>query len=136
MSNMSNPPEPNPDETPDETSEAVQPSTGRRVNDTVDEMATSIRDFMTKVPETFNKAVERALNVREATVLLKLNENVAESLDKLVTAEIFKSRADAAAFLVEEGIRGQAPLFNRIQAKLDEIERLRDELRHSIPAED
>jgi hypothetical protein len=113
----------------------AQPSTGRRVNDTVDDMATSIRDFMTKVPETINKAVERALNVREATVLLKLNENVAEALDTLVTSGVFKSRADAAAFLVEEGIRAQTPLFVRIQAKLNEIERLREELRHSIAAE-
>ena len=110
-------------------------STGRRVNETVDDMATSIRDFMTKVPETINKAVERALNVREATVLLKLNENVAEALDTLVTSGVFKSRADAAAFLVEEGIRAQTPLFIRIQAKLNEIERLREELRHSIAEE-
>jgi hypothetical protein len=127
---MSNPQDPNQDESP----APVQPSAGRRVNETVDEVASSIRDFMTKVPETFNKAVERALNVREATVLLKLNEHVAEALDKLVTAEIFKSRADAAAFLVEEGIKAQSPLFARIQAKLDEIERLREELRRSIPA--
>lgn len=110
----------------------AQPASGRRVNDTVDEMASSIRDFVTKVPETINKAVERALNVRDATVLLKLNEQVAEALDTLVTAGIFKNRADAAAFLVEEGIAAQAPLFNRIRAKLDEIERLREELRHSI----
>ena len=127
-----NPQDPNHENDP---SVPAQSSTGRRVNETVDDMATSIRDFMTKVPETINKAVERALNVREATVLLKLNENVAEALDTLVTSGVFKSRADAAAFLVEEGIRAQTPLFIRIQAKLNEIERLREELRHSIAEE-
>ena len=127
-----NPQDPNRE---NDASVPAQSSTGRRVNETVDDLATSIRDFMTKVPETINKAVERALNVREATVLLKLNENVAEALDTLVTAGVFKSRADAAAFLVEEGIRAQTPLFIRIQAKLNEIERLRDELRHSIAEE-
>jgi Arc/MetJ-type ribon-helix-helix transcriptional regulator len=108
------------------------PSTGGRVGDTVDEMASTIRDFVNKVPETINKAVERALNVRDATVLLRVSESVADSIDRLVTSGVFKSRAEAAAFLVEEGIKAQAPLFARIQLKMEEIEKLRDELRHSI----
>ena len=108
------------------------PSTGTRVGETVDEMASTIRDFVNKVPETINKAVERALNVRDATVLLRVSEGVADSIDKLVTSGVFKSRAEAAAFLVEEGIKAQAPLFARIQAKMEEIEKLREELRHSI----
>lgn len=107
-------------------------SSGGRVGETVDEMASTIRDFVNKVPETINKAVERALNVRDATVLLRVSESVADSIDRLVTSGVFKSRAEAAAFLVEEGIKAQAPLFARIQAKMEEIERLRDELRHSI----
>jgi len=108
------------------------PTAGRRVNDTVDDMASSFRDFVNKVPETINKAVERALNVRDSTVLLRLSEPVSESVDTLVTAGVFKNRAEAAAFLVEEGIKAQSPLFGRIQAKLEEIQRLRDELRHSL----
>jgi len=107
-------------------------STSGRVGETVDEMASTIRDFVNKVPETINKAVERALNVRDATVLLRLSESVADSIDKLVTSGVFKSRAEAAAFLVEEGIKAQAPLFTRIQAKMEEIEKLREDLRHSI----
>ena len=108
---------------------------GRRVNDTVDDISSSFRDFVNKVPETINKAVERALNVRDSTVLLRLSEPVSESVDTLVTAGVFKNRAEAAAFLVEEGIKAQSPLFNRIQAKLEEIQRLRDELRHSLSPE-
>ncbi len=110
----------------------VAPPSGSRVGDTVDEMASTIREFVTKVPETINKAVERALNVRDATLLIKLNESVADSIDKLVTSGVFKSRAEAAAFLIEEGIKSQGVLFSRIQAKMEEIEKLRDELRHSL----
>ena len=110
-------------------------ASGRRVNDTVDDISSSFRDFVNKVPETINKAVERALNVRDSTVLLRLSEPVSESVDTLVTAGVFKNRAEAAAFLVEEGIKAQSPLFNRIQAKLGEIQRLRDELRHSLSPE-
>ena len=110
----------------------VAPPSGSRVGDTVDEMASTIREFVTKVPETINKAVEKALNVRDATLLIKLNESVADSIDKLVTSGVFKSRAEAAAFLIEEGIKSQGLLFTRIQAKMEEIEKLRDELRHSL----
>ncbi|MEP7271164.1 MAG: hypothetical protein ABI882_06645 [Acidobacteriota bacterium] len=120
---------------PNREGEGQVPTTttpGRRVNDTVEDVTSSFRDFVNKVPETINKAVERALNVRDSTVLLRLSEPVSESVDTLVTAGVFKNRAEAAAFLVEEGIKAQSPLFDRIASKLGEIQRLRDELRNSV----
>lgn len=108
------------------------PPAGSRVGDTIDDLTSTIRDFVSKVPETINKAVERALNVRDTTVLLRLSDQTSDSLDTLVSAGIFRNRAEAAAFLIDEGIQTQAPLFQRIQSKLSEIERLRDELRHSV----
>lgn len=119
----------------DEIQVPATTGSGRRVNDTVDDVTSSFRDFVNKVPETINKAVERALNVRDSTVLLRLSEPVSESVDTLVTAGVFKNRAEAAAFLVEEGIKAQHALFGRIAAKLEEIQRLRDELRHSLSPE-
>jgi len=107
-----------------------QPHSGPR--ETLDDVTSAIRDFVTKMPETINKAVERALNVRDTTVLLRLGEKDSEALDTLVSAGIFTSRAEAATFLIGEGIKAQAPLFGRIQSKLDEIERLRGELRQSV----
>lgn len=114
--------------------QAPQP-TGNRVGDTIDDVTSTIRDFVSKVPETINKAVERALNVRDTTVLMRLSDQTSDSLDTLVSAGIFRNRAEAAAFLIDEGIKTQAPLFQRIQSKLSEIERLRDELRHSVSPE-
>lgn len=102
---------------------------------TVDEVFNAIRDFVTKAPETINKAVERALNVKDTTVLLRLGEKESDALDTLVSAGIFKSRMDAANFLIAEGIKSQAALFSRIQSKLDEIERLRNELRETVAPE-
>jgi len=108
---------------------------GNRVSDTVDDVTSAIRDFVSKVPETINKAVERALNVRDTTVLLRLSEASSDAVDTLVSSGIFKTRSEAAAFLVDEGIKAQATLFQRIQSKLGEIERLREELRHSVSPE-
>jgi hypothetical protein len=52
-----------------------------------------------------------------------------------VSAGVFRSRGEAAAFLIEEGIKAQSALFQRIQDKLTEIEKLRADLRTSISPE-
>lgn len=111
------------------------PPASSRAGETLDEITSTLRDLFNRVPETVNKAVERAMNVRDTTVLVRLSDASSDSIDTLVSAGIFKGRADAAAFLIEEGIKGQAPLFQRIQDKLSEIERLRDELRHSVASD-
>ena len=108
------------------------PHSSSRAAETLEDITSTIRDLFNRVPETVNKAVERAMNVRDTTVLVRLSESSSDSIDTLVSAGIFKGRADAAAFLIEEGIKAQMPLFQRIQEKLGEIEKLRDELRNSV----
>jgi hypothetical protein len=105
---------------------------GSRAGETLDEITSTLRDLFNRVPETFNKAVERAINVRDTTVLIRLNDEASDKLDTLVSAGVFRSRAEAAAFLIEEGIKAQTSLFQRIQDKLTEIEKLRSDLRNSI----
>ncbi|HWQ36163.1 MAG TPA: hypothetical protein VNQ79_25220 [Blastocatellia bacterium] len=109
---------------------------GSRSHEPVDfNLADALRDLVNKVPETVNRAVERALNVRDTTVLIRLSDASSDAIDKLVTAGVFKSRAETAAFLIDEGIRAQSALFQRIEDKMAEIERLRDELRRSVKPE-
>lgn len=98
-------------------------------------LADALRDLVNKVPETVNKAVERALNVRDTTVLVRLSDESSDQLDKLIMAGVFKGRAEAAAFLIDEGIKAQGALFQRINDKMAEIERLRAELRQSVKPE-
>jgi Arc/MetJ-type ribon-helix-helix transcriptional regulator len=115
---------------------AQQPqSGGSRAGDTIEEITSTLRDLFNRVPETVSKAVERAINVRDTTVLLRLGEESSDKLDTLVSAGVFRSRAEAAVFLIDEGIKAQSPLFQRIQDKLGEIEKLREELRTSISPE-
>jgi hypothetical protein len=108
------------------------PPSGR---DTIEDIASTLRDLFNRVPETVNKAVERAINVKDTTVLVRLNDEASDKLDKLVAAGVFKNRMEATSFLLEEGIKAQAPLFQRIQDKLSEIERIRTELRNSVAPE-
>jgi hypothetical protein len=117
------------------TSQTRNQGAGSRAGETIDEITSSLRDLFNRVPDTFSKAVERAINVRDTTVLLRLGDEASDKLDTLVSAGVFKSRAEAAAFLVEEGIKAQNALFQRIQDKLTEIEKLRAELRASVSPE-
>jgi len=110
-------------------------SSGSRASDTIDDITSTLRDLFSRVPESVNKAVERALNVRDTTVLIRLSDASSDAIDTLVSAGIFKGRAEAAAFLIDEGIKAQSPLFQRIQNKLSEIERIREELRTSVSPE-
>ena len=117
------------------TSQNRQQGSGSRAGETIDEITSTLRDLFNRVPDTFSKAVERAINVRDTTVLLRLSDESSDKVDTLVSAGVFRSRAEAAAFLVEEGIKAQSALFQRIQDKLTEIEKLRSELRTSISPE-
>jgi hypothetical protein len=50
----------------------------------------------------------------------------------LVQGGVFRTRAEAAAFLIGEGIKTQTALLERVEQKLSEIERLRAELRGMV----
>ncbi len=117
------------------TSTPKQQGSGSRAGETLDDITSSLRDLFNRVPDTFSKAVERAINVRDTTVLIRLSDESSDKVDTLVSAGVFRSRAEAAAFLIDEGIKAQASLFQRIQDKLTEIEKLRSELRNSISPE-
>jgi hypothetical protein len=117
------------------TTQARHQGAGGRAGETIDEITSTLRDLFSRVPDTFSKAVERAMNVRDTTVLLRLSDESSDKVDTLVSAGVFRSRGEAAAFLIEEGIKAQSALFQRIQDKLTEIEKLRSELRTSISPE-
>ncbi|MBO0801204.1 MAG: hypothetical protein J2P31_20485 [Blastocatellia bacterium] len=110
-------------------------SSGSKASETIEDITATLRDLFNRVPESVSKAVDRALNYRDTTILVRLSDSSSDAIDTLVSAGIFKGRAEAAAFLIDEGIKAQAALFQRIQSKLSEIERIRQELRSSVTPE-
>ena len=89
-------------------------------------------DVLTKATESIGKAIESALSARDHVVMVRVNDESLRQLDALVQSGIFKSRSEAAAFLISEGIKAQQPLFERIAERIKEIERLRSELKDII----
>ena len=102
--------------------------------------ASSVRDIASRIPESLSaigrdisRTIERAISAKDDYVVaVKVSPAAQEKVDQLVAAGIFRNRAEAAGFLVEEGIKTQSALFERVQQKLAEIERLRAELRGMV----
>ncbi len=63
---------------------------------------------------------------------VKVSAAAQERLDDLIQAGVFDTRAEAAAYLIEKGIKAETRLFDAVQQKLSEIERLRSELRNLV----
>src|ERR1044071_1534295 len=64
----------------------------------------------------------------EKVVSVKVSAEAQEALDLLLQAGRFDDPADAAGFLLEEGVKAQSELLWVIREKLSEIERLRCQL--------
>jgi Arc/MetJ-type ribon-helix-helix transcriptional regulator len=103
-------------------------------------MHSSVRDIASRIPESLSsigrdisRTIERAMSAKDDYVVaVKVSPEAQDRLEQLVQAGVFRNRAEAAAFLIDEGIRSQSALFERVQQKLGEIERLRAELRGMI----
>jgi len=97
----------------------------------------SMRDMAARIPEQLSaigrdisRTIERAISAKDDYMLaVKVSQDAQIKLGQLVQAGVFGTRAEAAAFLIDQGIKSQGPLFERVEQKLAEIERLRAELR-------
>jgi Arc/MetJ-type ribon-helix-helix transcriptional regulator len=100
----------------------------------------SVRDIASRIPESLSaigrdisRTIERAMSAKDDYVVaVKISPEAQDKLEQLVQAGVFRNRAEAAGFLIDEGIKTQSALFERVQQKLAEIERLRAELRGLI----
>ena len=110
------------------------------INDDTSRAASSVRDIASRIPESLSaigrdisRTIEKAISAKDDYVVaVKVSPESQDKLEALVQAGVFRSRAEAAGFLIEEGIKTQSALFERVNQKLSEIERLRAELRGLI----
>jgi len=110
-----------------------------RVQSSVREMASRIPESLSSIGRDISRTIERAIAAKDDYVVaVKVSQEAQDKLEQLVQAGVFRSRAEAAAFLIDEGIRVQTKegLFDRVREKLSEIERLRAELRGMISKEE
>jgi hypothetical protein len=85
-----------------------------------------------KQVEGLGKELGKALQDRANVVMVRVNNESLAYLDMLVEADVTKSRSESAAFLINEGIKVNGTLFNRIREITDQIAALKAQLRESV----
>ena len=99
------------------------------------EIGGQVERFASKTIESVKKTIDKALKSRNRVLTIRVNDEANEKLSTLVDAGLFKSRSESAAFLIEEGIKHQVNLFNKISKQMEKIKKLQEELRGIISEE-
>src|ERR1043165_3712141 len=91
-------------------------------------VGSSVRDMASRIPEQLSaigrdisRTIERAISAKDDYMLaVRVSQDAQVKLGQLVQAGVFGTRAEAAAFLIDEGIKTQGALFERVEQKLAE----------------
>ena len=105
--------------------------TGNGFRDFVDGTAKIAVGVGSTLGETF-KGLAGVFTGRNHVVMVRVNDDSLKRIDQLVEAGVFRSRSESAAYLIARGAVADAALFERLEAKVDEINRLRGELREML----
>lgn len=112
-----------PDTTDETTAEATESPSER---------GEGLKSAIERGMESLSKALNSALENRGNVVMVRVNDEALQHLDMLVEAEVTSSRSESAAFLINEGIRANAALFDKIRDITEQIAALREQLRESV----
>lgn len=124
--------EPSAGESGKATGNGASAKAGRSV---LEDFGDRVGGFASKTLESVKKTIDRALSSRNTVLTIRVNDIANERLTMLVDSGLFKSRSESAAFLIDEGIKHQDVLFKKITKKMDQINKLKDELKGIIGEE-
>ena len=85
-----------------------------------------------KVREKVLMKLGHRLGGRGNVVMTRLNDDDLKKIDSLVEVEIFKSRSEAAAFFIKEGIQSRTDLVEKVMPTVEKIRELRKQARESL----
>ena len=76
------------------------------------------------------------LDDRGNVVMTRLNDDDLRNIDALVEVEVFKSRSEAAAFFIKEGIQARKDLFERVMPTVEKIRELKGQAKKALSKEE
>jgi hypothetical protein len=88
------------------------------------------------IGESLKETLQGALSARNNVVMVRLNKESLIKLDDLVESGIVRSRSEAAAFLIGEGVKARSGLYDRISEKTAQIRKTKEELRDLLGGDD
>ncbi|MFX1416530.1 MAG: hypothetical protein ACFFC0_06935 [Promethearchaeota archaeon] len=72
---------------------------------------------------------ELVVEKREVPVTIRMNSGVVELLDALIELDIFESRSEAIAAIVESTVSSKYKIFKSLKSQADDLKRRRDAAR-------
>jgi Arc/MetJ-type ribon-helix-helix transcriptional regulator len=102
---------------------------------TLNDFGNHVERFAVKTAESIKKVIDKALSSRNTVLTIRVNDESNKKINMLVDAGLFRSRSESCAFLIQEGIKNQEPLFKKITEKLHKMEKIKDELKDIISEE-
>ena len=75
------------------------------------------------------------LGERSNVVMTRLSDEDLKQIDALVEVEAFKSRSEAAAFFIKEGIQARKDLFENVMPTVEKIRALKEQAKQSLNRE-
>jgi len=82
--------------------------------------------------EEFIQSLRCSVKERGNVIMTRLNDADLEKIDALVEVEVFKSRSEAVAYFIHEGIRARSDLFERVTPTVDKIRQLKAQAREAL----
>jgi Arc/MetJ-type ribon-helix-helix transcriptional regulator len=80
----------------------------------------------------FVATLGEGLEGRENVVMTRLNDDDLAKIDALVEVEVFKSRSEATAFFIREGINARSDLFEKVMNTVNQIKELKEKAKESL----
>ncbi len=88
-----------------------------------------VKRTASRVAEGVSSVVKQALVARDHVLMVRINDEALNRINDLKDAGLFRSRSEAAAYLIAEGIEAKHELFDRIGERILQIQNIKDELR-------
>ena len=85
-----------------------------------------------KIKEKVIMRLDKELGGRSNVVMTRLNDDDLKQIDGLVEIEAFKTRSEAAAFFIREGIKARKDLFQKVMPTVDKIRELKEQAKKSL----
>lgn len=89
-----------------------------------------------KIKEKVLMKLGKELGGRSNVVMTRLNDDDLKKIDALVEVEAFKSRSEAAAFFIKEGVQARKDLFQKVMPTVEKIKELKEQAKESLSREE
>ena len=108
------------------------------INKTADQIgseAAKAKAELGEILQGIGRSIEeglRSLGTRGNVLNVRVDDPSLEAIDSLISAGVFKTRSEAAAYLIQVGIESKSEVFGRVSETAKRINELREEMKDAL----